>query len=851
MTRRTSSASTRPSRGALSLWLKRIGLTLLAGAAGLVLLGAAGYAYFSRDLPSVEALRTYRPPQVTKVTCADGSVCAEFFRERRTSVEIETLPAHVKNAFLAAEDADFYKHQGLDFWSLLRATLRSAGSAGQIRGASTITQQTCKNLLLTPERRVSRKLRELILAPRLEKALNKDEILELYLNQIYFGHGRYGIEEAGLYYFGKSAKDLNVGEAAVLAGLPQGPEYLNPVTNMVRAKKRQRYVLTQLERHGFAEAKTIAREMDKPILLSPRLPTPVGAYYLEEIRRTLVARYGDDAVLGSGMRIEIAMDPKLQRLAEEAVRTGLESIDRRMGYRGALGALKSETLAALRPKIATRLAEAGRRPLDAPLVADLSPLADAAPAVGEVSGAAVPETAPDPEASASREEQRARSVPLVPLRVGARLGGYVTAVNDKAQRATVDLISRTGQLTFSSLEWARPRGIGKVTPPPKKISDVLRPGQIVLLRVLAVPEAPRPIDVALDQIPEVQGAFIAIDPSSRKVVAMTGGYDFARSAFNRATQAKRQPGSSFKPFLYAAALGSGRYTPLTLVNDAPEAILDPYTGKSWKPHNYEKSGFEGPMTLRQALTKSKNTVSVRLIEALTPPTAIDFARRAGIRSPLPDNLTLALGTGEVSLLELTNAYATLRSLGQFAEPVLLTRVRDASGAVLEEHQAAFEETLPPPVAFLATSLMRSVVEEGTAMAVRNLNRPAAGKTGTASEYRDAWFAGYTAQVVAAAWVGFDNHQSLGTGETGGRAALPIWLEFMQGAHEGLPALDFDVPLGITLARVDPATGLLAGASVPGRLEPFLEGTAPTSETPPPGQLPPDQFLQEDHRRGAL
>jgi len=335
------------------------------------------------------------------------------------------------------------------------------------------------------------------------------------------------------------------------------------------------------------------------------------------------------------------------------------------------------------------------------------------------------------------------------------------------------------------------------------------------------------------------------------VVAMTGGLGFELSQFTRATQAHRQPGSSFKPFLYAAALASLKYTSLTMVNDAPEAIRDPYTGKVWKPHNFERTGFEGPMTLRQALTKSKNTVSVRLIQELTPAAVIDFAHRAGIQSQLPDNFTLALGTGEVTMLEIANAYATFHSLGKYADPVMLIRVTDASGKVLEEHDAAFEEKLPPAVAYMATSLMRSVVEEGTATAVRELGRPAAGKTGTASEFRDAWFTGYTPDLLASAWVGFDNHDSLGNGETGGRAALPIWLSFMKAAHEDLPERDFDTPTGVTFARIDPATGLLAGPSMPGRLEPFIEGTAPTAEAPPAGQVNPDRFSLEAGRREGL
>ncbi|HME90103.1 MAG TPA: PBP1A family penicillin-binding protein [Myxococcaceae bacterium] len=837
-------------------WTKRLALALLALIVFIAGLAAAVFAYFDRDLPSVEALRSYKPPQVTKVYCADGSVCAEFFKERRTLVSIKSLPAQVKNAFLAAEDADFYQHEGLDYLGMFRAAVKSLQPGARFTGASTITQQACRNILLTQERTLSRKIKEWILTPRMEKALSKDQILDLYLNQINFGHGRYGIEEAALYYFGKHAKELSVGEAATLAGTVQLPERINPVTNMVRAKRRQRYVLGQMAKHEFLPAPLAAKEMEKPIALAPRPPAPVGPYYAEEIRRMAVARYGNEAVLAGGMRLDIAMQPKLQAAADEALKSGLEALDRRMGYRGPLGTLAADRFSSLRPIIAKRIEEAGKRQSEEVLVADLSRLAEGAkpPATKteEEEGAeGAADVAVEGEAPPSADEVVASSVSLKPLKEGLRLAGLVKKVDDAGKRAEIDLVARTAQVFFSSVGWARPRGVGKWTPNPTKMSDVLKPGDIVLVRIVKLAAPPAPLEANLDQLPEVQGGLVSIDPTSRRVVAISGGYDFELSSFNRATQALRQPGSSFKPFLYAAAIASQKFTALSVVNDAPEAIRDPYTGKMWKPHNYERSGFEGPLTLRQALTRSKNTVSVRLIEALTPPVVIDFARRAGIHSALPDNLTLALGTGEVTMMEIANAYATLQSLGTYAEPITVIRATDAHGTVLEEHQATFEETIPPAVAFVVTSLMRSVVEEGTAAAVRELNRPAAGKTGTANEFRDAWFSGYTTDLVASAWVGFDNHDSLGNGETGARAALPIWLSYMKAAHRDIPERDFPVPPGVTFVRIDPASGLLAGAAIPGRTEPFLEGTAPTAEAPPPGQVDPNRFLLEDRRRGGL
>ncbi|WNG22339.1 PBP1A family penicillin-binding protein [Cystobacter fuscus] len=814
----------------------------------LVLACAGVYAWFNQGLPSAEALRTYALPQVTKVRCADGSVCAEYFlpQGRRTVVNIEDLPPHVRNAFLAAEDADFYNHAGLDFFGMTRAAVKNLIPGSRKSGASTLTQQVVKNMLLTPERSLSRKIREWILTPRVEQALTKDQILSLYINQVYYGQGRSGIEEAALYYFGKHAEKLSLGEAAVLAGTVQSPNRINPERNIVKAKQRQTYVLKQMALHGFAPQAEVDKALEKPIVLAPRPPAEQGLYYAEEIRRTLVARYGEEAVLSGGLRVDIAMDPKLQAVADDSVRKGLEAVDRRQGYRGPVGTIDLARFERLKPLLAKQVEEAGRRQKEGASVADLTSLAQTEEPPPPVAGAPVAPTPTEEEedATLSPDEKLAQGVVLAPLVEGLRVAGVVTQVDDTAKKARVDLVGRMAEIPFASVTWARLKGKSA----PTKMSQVMKPGDIVHVRVLRVTPAPALLDATLDQVPLVQGGLVVIRPTDRHVVALVGGYDFTRSPYNRATQARRQPGSSFKPFIYGAALGSGRFTPITTVNDAPEAIRDPYTGKTWKPQNYDRT-FEGPMTLRTALTKSKNTVSVRIIEAITPAAAIDFANRAGIRSPLPENLTLALGTGEVSMLEAANAYATLQANGRYAEPLLLLKVTNAQGKVLEEHQPAFEEKLPPAVAFLTTSLMRSVVEEGTARAVTELNRPAAGKTGTANESRDTWFSGYTADWVASAWVGFDDHSPLGSTETGGRAPLPIWLEFMRAAHEGLPSREFDVPPGVVQVRIDPATGLLAGNSVPGRLESFLEGTQPTAEAPPPGHASETDFFLQEGSRG--
>ncbi len=846
------------TRQRLWRWFKR--LVTLALISLVVLVGAiAGIGWsFSQDLPSVDELRTWRPPQVTKVTCRAGPVCAEFFTERRTWVDVKTLPAHVRDAFLAAEDADFYQHQGLDWFGIARSAIKNLKPGGMKSGASTISQQTCRRLLLTQDRTVSRKIREWILTPRMEEALSKDEILSLYVNTIYYGHNRYGIEEAALFYFGKHAKDLSVGEAAVIAGTVQLPHRINPLTNIVKAKRRQKYVLGQLWQKGFVTQAIADAELEKPIVLGPRPPPSVGPYYAEEVRKQLIAQFGEKTVMQGGLIVDIAMDPALQRFAEASVKRGLEAVDRRAGYRGPLGVVDPARVEQLRPLLVQRLTEAGKRRPDDVLVADLLALKELLPPTVEADADPLvdPEEHVDlDEPIPSNDEKLARAVGVRTLTEGLELVGVITTVDPEKNVAVVDFIGREAELSFETVKWARRRAEnGSLSESPKGIADVVAPGELVRVQLgRALPASTR-LEATLAQEPRVQGALLVIDPTTREVVAMVGGYDFSTSAFNRATQARRQPGSSFKPFLYAAALETGHFTPITQLNDAPVSIRDPFTGKAWEPKNFEKAGYDGPITLRQALTRSKNTVSARLIEAVGVDGLIATARKAGIHAELNQTLTLSLGTGEVTMLEIANAYATLHSQGRAAEPIVIRKVsrRSESGVetIVSARQASFEQALSPAVAYLTTSLMRSVVEEGTAVAVLELKRPAAGKTGTAQEYRDAWFSGYTQQLVASAWVGFDDHSPIGPLETGGRAALPIWLDFMKAAHRGLPEQDFPVPDGITQVKIDPLTGKLAGANVPGRLESFLTGTEPTEAAPRPGTVDPNDFMLLDTGRGT-
>lgn len=757
-----------------------LALCFLAGAALATI-----YQIFAADLPTFGELVDYEPKEATKVFAQDGTLVGAFYEERRTVIPPHEIPEVLKRAILAAEDAHFYEHEGLDYVGIARAFWKNLTSGETRQGASTISQQVVKTFLLSPERTYERKIKEAILARRLEKNLSKDEILYLYLNQIYFGHGRYGVEEAAQFYFGKKASELTLAEASLLAGLPQSPGRLSPLRNPDAALARQRYVLGQMLANGWITKEEHDDALGRPLALAPRPAPQVGPYYLEEVRRYLVERYGNEQVLTGGMRVTIGMDPKIQRVADHAVRESLVAYDRRHGYRGALGTLGEKRRAEV------EAAAEGGRAID---VESLRPVA---------------------------------------LEPGARLRGAVTSVSDAELRVWFG--GKEGRLPRKGAAWA----LGN-----RKLGSLFKKGDIIHVEVVSADESQ--VELALWQEPAIQGAVVAIEPKSRKVVAMTGGYDFAQSSFNRATQARRQSGSTYKPFVFGAALESGRWTPASLVVDAPETFRDPWTGKDWKPQNYERNRFDGTMTLRRALATSKNTVPVRLISELGPDAVIDFSQRAGIRSKQPKNLTLALGTGELTPLELANAYATFAAQGMYADPILVERVEDRRGVILEENRPKPQPTLSPALSYVLTRLLQAVVEEGTGRRANQLGRPTAGKTGTTSDGRDAWFAGYTTDLVAVSWAGFDDPKPLGRGETGGRTAVPAWLEVMQAAHEGKPPREFPVPEGVEFAAIDPSSGLLAPLGAPpSEVEEtaFVQGTAPTERALAPGVHPADAPLE--------
>lgn len=849
---------------------KRAGLAALGVLALLALAGGTLAFAWTRELPAFDGLRDYRPLVSTRVLAADGTEAFVFARERRTVVPFDEIPAVMKRAVLSAEDAQFYEHEGVNYLAILRCAVKGLVRGGVACGGSTITQQVVKTFLLPTDWRVKRKVKELFLAPRLEQNLSKDEILYLYLNQIYMGHRRHGVEEAAQFYFGKGVAQVTVGEAAILAGLIQSPERISPVKHLEAARARQRYVLRRMVEDGAIDARTAEAEAARPLRL--RKPTePYGAWYADAVRRHLDERYGAERVETDGLQVDVAMLPSLQRAAESALDAGLRLVDKRHGWRGAPQRLDEKQLAAVLPSWRERLSAAPPQP-GAVLVWDL----------GRV----------DPEeidAEAEGKVDPRRRVRVRPLEAGETYSFLVEKVEDKV--ATLDMGGAKGTIPFSDVGWARKYNPAVGTATPKRMGDVLRPGDIVLARVVPGRQAPldlaragKPVALSLEQVPRVEGALVAIDPATRGVRALVGGQDFARSQFNRAIQAKRQPGSAFKPFVWGAAVESGRFTPATVVYDTPDLYRDPWTGKEWKPQNFERDVYEGPMLLRAALAHSKNTVSAKLVDALGVDPVIDFARRCGIESELPRTLSLALGTGEVTPLELVNGFATLAAGGFPAPPVLVVRVRDRQGNVLEETKPLLPPPLPetaspapppeaslgggapedgvapppapapvvgrlpdrirPETAYVTVAMMKEVVESGTGQAARALGRPVAAKTGTAQEHRDAWFVGMTPELAAGVWVGFDNHDPLGPHATGAGAALPGWLGFMRAAVGAQPLTDFPVPPGVEFVRIDPLTGMLASGAVEGISLPFLPGTAPRQTSPEPSAAP-QNFFQDD------
>ncbi|MGF1511971.1 MAG: penicillin-binding protein 1A [Myxococcota bacterium] len=806
-------------RGRILLWIGAIILVLFAvgsAAAFIVLVSVA------QNLPTLRSLNDYRPPQATVVYGHDGEVVARFAQERRTVVAFENIPKVMVDAVIAAEDADYFSHEGVDYLGILRCAFKNAVSGRTRCGGSTITQQTVKTFLLSPEQTYVRKLKELILAKRIEEALSKEDILFLYLNQIYFGHGAYGIQEAARIYFGVDVGRLNLEQATLLAGLPKSPSRLDPYRHPQRARERRAYVLERMETLSMIDGETRTRATASDLGLAGTEDAALeNSHYAAHVKRLLIERFGERATVGGGLKVFVGVLPSQQKASEAALEAGLRVLDKRRGFRGPRTHLERNELSELLDGLQARLDE-----------------------VDFASGRAVWNLASADVATANPVDAILEAARFEPFEVGRVHSGVVTDVDDSARTATVNLGKVQVVLPLrTGLAWARPDRNGAWSQRPRKPSDVLAIGDVVDVR--AVDENQGKVTGVLEQEPLVEGALVAIDPHTREVRALVGGRGLGAGRFNRAVQARRQPGSTFKPFVYAAAFASRRFTPVSKCLDAPRVYRDPWTGKSWKPENYGGS-FDGELSLRQALTLSKNLCSVELIDRVGVEPVVEMARRAGIQSALPRNLTLALGSGDVTPLEIVNAYTTFADQGRYAPPIFLRKVVSPANEVLFEQQASPELRVPPGVAYQVTSLMQSVVEDGTARAVRDLGRPVAGKTGTTNEARDAWFVGFTPDLVAGVWVGFDDNRPLGPGETGGRAAIPIWLDFMRAALVGTTPREFVPPADVVFAHVEPESARLAPLQTEGaRTEPFLPGTEPTELFEP--AVPADRGIWEDYQ----
>lgn len=765
--------------------------------------------HFSKDLPDYSQLQDYEPPVMTRVHAVDGSLLGEYAKERRLYLPIQAVPKLVINAFLAAEDKNFYEHGGIDYTGMARAGLlylQNYGSNRRPQGASTITQQVAKNFLLTNEVSFARKIKEALLAMRIEKTYSKDKILELYLNEIYLGLGAYGIAAASLVYFDKSVNELTVAEASYLAALPKMPATLHPVRNRDRAIERRNYVIDRLQENGWIKQADADKARKEPLAVTNRsngAHTFAGEYFAEEVRRDIFERYGEKKLYEGGLSVRTTLDPKIQVMARKTMVAGLVNYDEQQGYRGAISKLD------ISGDWGVKLAEIKS-------LSDISPWRMAV----------VLETS----------DQSAR----IGFQPNRELGGAVSKQRE------------TGLITLDGVKWAKAaQGTAKGRAA-TSVAQVLQPGDVIYADPLYSKEG-QAVEgqYRLRQIPEVSGAMVVMDPWTGRVLAMVGGFSFDQSQFNRATQAYRQPGSSFKPIVYSAALDNG-YTPSTVVLDAPIEIDQGQGAGVWRPENFDAGKYMGPMTLRNALRLSRNTVTVRLAQDIGMPLIGEYARRFGVYDELPNYLSYSLGAGETTAMRMVTAYSMLANGGRRVKPTLIDRIQDRYGHTIFKHDQREcrgcdapggwknqaepqlidrrEQVLDSMTAYQITELMEGVVQAGTATVVREVGKPIAGKTGTTNEAKDAWFVGFSPDVAVAIYMGYDKPRPLGRGNaaTGGHLSAPIARDFFKLALADKPAVPFKVPAGIKLVRVVAKTGMRAGPGETGGtiLEAFKPGTAP-------------------------
>lgn len=799
--------------------IRLIGYFFGAGAF-LVLIAAAAAALYlgnlNKDLPDYEVLASYAPPVTTRVHAGNGELMAEYARERRLYLPIQAIPDRVKAAFISAEDKNFYQHPGVDLMGLGRAILvnvQNMGSGRRPVGASTITQQVAKNFLLSADQTIDRKIKEAILSFRIEQAYSKDRILELYLNEIFFGLNSYGIAGAALTYFDKSVTELTIAETAYLAALPKGPSNYHPFRHEAAALERRNWVIDRMVENGYVTRADGDEAKSQPLGVSVRRGGShlfASDYFAEEVRRQIIQRYGDNALYEGGLSVRTSLDPKIQVEARKALHDGLVNYDERRGFHGPLKSI-----------------EIG---------------GDWGVALGKLDALSdVPEWK--------------LAVVLAVDEKGAEIG--IQPSKDGAGKVGPDRV--TGHISAKNMQWAYRSSAGNRRTA-RSPEGVVGPGDVVYVEPLETDGEYR-----LRQPPKVQGGLVAMDPQTGRVLAMVGGFSYGQSEFNRATQAMRQPGSSFKPFVYAAALDNG-YTPASVILDAPFELVT--GGQVWRPENYG-GGSAGPSTLRLGIEKSRNLMTVRLANDMGMNLVAEYAERFGIYDKMLPVLAMSLGSGETTVMRMVSAYSVIANGGKQIKPSLIDRIQDRYGKTIFRHEERTcetcnapdwqeqdeptltdnrEQVLDPMTAYQITSMMEGVVQRGTAAGKVTLDRPVAGKTGTTNDEKDAWFVGYTPDLVAGLYLGFDNPAPLGRGGTGGSLAAPVFNEFMQAALAGTRPTKFIPPAGMSLVPVNRKTGMAAAEGDPDTIiEAFKPGTGPAATFSVIGgadaYVPPEEILR--------
>ncbi len=853
---------------------------------------------FSAKLPKIITVQDYTPLKVTEVYDRHGEKIGEYLREKRSLIETKDLPKYISQAFIAAEDSEFYQHTGVNLQAIFRAMIANIRAGRTVQGGSTITQQVAKQILLTSERSLDRKIKEAILARRMEKDLSKDDIMYLYLNQIYFGQGAYGIEMAAQVYFKKHAKDLDIHEAAMLGGLPKAPSAFSPVTNPERAKIRQKYVLSRMADEGFITEEQQKENADKDLKVYFKEDyKDFAPFFLEAVRLELIKEFGEDQVLDKGLKVYTSLDLEKHKVAQVALKRGVEDLDKRQGYRGPFGRLQTES------DILNFIVEQRTELLNkkAPFI------------IIDLSGKIIQkgDLIFDESANLVVKDTLAEELPSY-LDLNEVTKGVVSKVDDKNGFVEVLIPDSIGLIDFDSMKWAREPdpSTGAKFSELDRPSQALKKGDIILVKILnkkiatdrfnkldkkiknQIYSNTNYIHLELEQEPLADGSLISIDQRTQEVIAMVGGYDFNKSEFNKAIQAARQTGSSFKPIVYASALDKG-FQPNSEILDIPIVFKEEDKEKStkneivynkYKPANHSK-GFTGDILFREALIKSLNIPTIRITDTIGVTWVLNYARRMGIFSPLNQDITLSLGSSGVTLYEMTKVYAQFGRLGKKIRPVIIKRVEDEKGEVILQDYTLDkrfseeiltnednwkdrvvtkqifgdmsnififpdeDQLMKPQTAYIMTNILKGVIEDegGTGGSARGITvHPLAGKTGTTDNYFDAWFIGYSPLIATGVWVGYEQERSLGRGEVGGRAALPIWSEYMKEAHKDLPYVDFPVPSGIVFAKIDAINGKLATPLSKRTFDQaFEEEFKPTENSDAGETIDEKEFLKED------